>query len=409
MSLSLIILDNGADMKKNSPFIYSANELFDWLCGRPNFVLLDVRNEKDFANFSVEGPVFFPYINIPYFNFIEDVPGSIALVPPGQKIRIVCAKEGSAKYVADLLCDHGFSDVGYLSQGIVSWGNALVPKKVSKDDEAYTLYQFIRPGKASCSYMLIHDDEAMVFDPSRNIEVYKAMAKHHGSAIICSVETHRQADYISGSPRLAREKGCTVRANQHDFTGATFPYEPVTDGENVPFSKKGPSVKVIHTPGHTMGSTSYLIDNKYLLSGDTIFISTAGRPDLGGRWAEWARELYLTLMLRLRDLPDHIQVLPGHYTSWDESNDDLIFMENMGALRQHVVAFRLANEMKFAEFIEDNMRPQPPVYGEIRKVNIGFLELSEEEANIMDLGKNECGASNYGKVGVSAERERTAA
>ncbi len=396
-------------MKNSTPFLYSANELFDWLSGRPDFVLLDVRNVKDFENFSVEAPVFFPYINIPYFNFMEDAAGSIALVPAGQKIRIVCAKEGSAKYVADLLCSHGFTDVGYLRQGIVSWGNVLVPKKVSTEDEKYGLYQFIRPGKAACSYMLIHKDEAMVFDPSRNIDAYKALAKEHGSRIICSLETHRQADYISGSPQFAKEKGCKVRANKHDFTGAAFAYEPVADGEKISFSKKGPEVRALHTPGHTMGSTSYLVDNKYLLSGDTVFINTAGRPDLGGRWAEWARELYLTLMLRLRDLPDSVQVLPGHYTSWDEANASQMFMGNLGELRRHVVAFRLANEKKFAEFIEENMRPQPPVYAEIRKVNIGFLEVGEEEADVMDLGKNECGASNYGKVGVSAELERAAA
>lgn len=394
-------------MKNATPFLYTANELFDWLSDRPDFVLLDVRNVKDFANFSVEAPVFFPYINIPYFNFIEDAKGSIDLVPKGQKIRIVCAKEGSAKYVADLLCEHGFTDVGYLQQGIVSWGNALVPKKVSNDVGKYSLYQFIRPGKASCSYLLVYKDEAMVFDPSRNIEVYKEMARKHGAKITRSLETHRQADYISGSPQLAREKGCKVMASKHDFTGATFPYEPVVDGENISFVKKGPEVRVVHTPGHTMGSTCYLIDNKYLLSGDTVFISTAGRPDLGGRWAEWARELYLTLMLRLRDLPGHVQVLPGHYTSWEEANEKHVFMENLGTLRQRVKAFRLANEKKFADFIEENMRPQPPVYGEIRKVNIGFLEVSQEEADVMDLGKNECGASNYGKVGVSAELERT--
>lgn len=394
-------------MKNATPFVYTANELFDWLSGRPDFVLLDVRNAKDFANFSVEGPSFFPYINIPYFNFIEDAAGSLALVPQNQKIRIVCAKEGSAKYVADLLCEHGFTDVGYLQQGIVSWGNALIPKKVSDDDVKYTLYQFIRPGKASCSYMLIYKDEAMVFDPSRNIEAYKAVAARHGSRIIRSFETHRQADYISGSPQLALEKGCKVRASKLDFTGATFPYEPIGDGQVCSFSKKGPEVKALHTPGHTMGSTCYLIDNRYLLSGDTVFINTAGRPDLGGRWAEWARELYLTLMMRLRDLSDAVQVLPGHYTSWDEANSDHIFMAQIGALRAHVVAFRLANEKKFAEFIEENMRPQPPVYAEIRKVNIGFLQVTPEEADVMDLGKNECGASNYGKVGVSAELERS--
>ena len=389
-------------MKNAAPFLYTANELFDWLSASPDFVLLDVRNDKDFTNFNVEAPTFFPYINIPYFNFMEDAHGSINLVPKGQKIRIVCAKEGSAKYVADLLCEHGFSDVGYLQQGIVSWGNVLAPKKISSDDEKYTLYQCVRPGKASCSYLLISKDEAMVFDPSRNVEVYKAMAKQHGSKIIRSFETHRQADYISGSMQLALEKGCKVLASKLDFTGATFPYEPVVDGAICTFSKKGPEVKVLHTPGHTMGSTCYLIDNKYLLSGDTIFISTAGRPDLGGRWAEWARELYLTLMLRLRNIPDNVQVLPGHYTSWNEANDEHIFKESLGNLRKSVVAFRLANEKKFAAFIEENMRPQPPVYGEIRKVNIGFLQVSEEEADVMDLGKNECGASNYGKVGVSA-------
>ncbi|MBW6519535.1 MAG: MBL fold metallo-hydrolase [Desulfoarculaceae bacterium] len=394
-------------MKNSTPFLYTANELFDWLSTSPDFVLLDVRNVNDFTNFCVEAPTFFPYINIPYFNFMEDVQGSIDLVPKGQKIRIVCAKEGSAKYVADLLCAHGFTDVGYLQQGIVSWGNVLVPKKVSSDDEKYILYQFVRPGKASCSYMLISKDEAMVFDPSRNIEVYKEMARKHGSRIVRTCETHRQADYISGSPQLALEKGCKMRASRHDFSGATFPYEPVVDGDVCTFTKKGPEVRVMHTPGHTMGSICYLVDNKYLLSGDTAFISTAGRPDLGGRWAEWARELYLTLMLRLRVLPDHTQVLPGHYTSWDEANDKNIFMESLGHLRQNVPAFRLAHENKFAEFIKENMRPQSPVYGEIRQVNIGFLQVNEAEADVMDLGKNECGASNYGKVGVSAELERS--
>ncbi|MDP2105062.1 MAG: MBL fold metallo-hydrolase, partial [Desulfobulbaceae bacterium] len=90
-------------MNMKMPFLYTANELFDWISKKPDFILLDVRNERDFDNWSVEGPEFFPYINIPYFNFMEDVQGSVNRVPQGQKVRIVCAKEGSAKYVADLL------------------------------------------------------------------------------------------------------------------------------------------------------------------------------------------------------------------------------------------------------------------------------------------------------------------
>jgi glyoxylase-like metal-dependent hydrolase (beta-lactamase superfamily II) len=392
-------------MTDSTPFRYDANELFEWICQKTDIVLLDVRNEKEFGNWSVEGPTFFPYINIPYFNFMEDVQGSISQIPANQKIRIVCAKEGSAKYVADLLCQNGFNDVGYLQDGIVGWGNALIPKLVSPADAAYSLYQFIRPGKASCSYLLINNGEAMVFDPSRNIKAYQAVAEKHDSKIVKTFETHRQADYISGSQALG-ETGATIHVNSVDFEGADFPFETV-EHEEIFTCGGGPEVRALHTPGHTMGSTSYLVDNKYLLTGDTIFINTAGRPDLGGKWEKWARELYLTLMLGLRDISDDTMVLPGHYTAWDEANSDLLFMEKMGVLRQSVVAFKMANVLKFVEFIQENMRPQPGVYAEIRRVNGGWLKPSQEEADTMDLGKNECGASNYGKVGVSAESLRS--
>lgn len=395
-------------MSTATPFCYTANELFEWISGRPDFVVLDVRNEKEFANWSVEGPSYFPYLNIPYFHFMEDVQGSVERIPKGQKVRIVCAKEGSAKYVAELLCQNGFGDVGYLQQGIVGWGNALVPKLVTPPDAPYALYQFIRPGKASCSYMLIAKGEAMVFDPSRNLAAYQALAKKHKAKIVRSFETHRQADYISGSPQFG-EAGVKVMVNSLDFEGAAFAFEAVKDGDTFTCGKGGPKVRAIHTPGHTMGSTCYLVDKRYLLSGDTVFINTAGRPDLGGKWQEWARELYLTLMLRLRDLGDNVLVLPGHYTEWKEANSDHIFVERIGRLRESVVAFRLANELKFAEFIQENMRPQPGVYAEIRRVNGGWLKVSPEEADVMDLGKNECGASNYGKVGVSAEKLRAGA
>ncbi len=394
-------------MSAVTPFVYTANQLFEWITEGPDFILLDVRNEKDFTNWSVEGPCFFPYLNIPYFYFIEDVQGSLQRIPKGQKVRIVCSKEGSAKFVAELLCKNGFSDVGYLQQGIVGWGNALVPRKVTPTGSPYTLYQCIRPGKASCSYLLISGEEAMVFDPSRNIEVYRSLAAQHGCTIIKTFETHRQADYISGGPLLADEPSCTMLVAPADFEGAVFPCETVVDGQVIPFSQGGPEVLAIHTPGHTMGSTCYLIDQAYLLSGDTVFINTAGRPDLGGKWEDWARELYLSLMLRLRDLADDIVVLPGHYTAWSEANDDQLFAGRLGKLRQTVIAFRLPNEKKFAEFIHDNMRPQPGVYAEIRRVNGGWLKVTPEEADTMDLGKNECGASNYGKVGVSAEVERS--
>jgi len=111
-------------------------------------------------------------------------------------------------------------------------------------------------------------------------------------------------------------------------------------------------------------------------------------------------------MITVKDLPDDLLVLPGHYSSWSEANENLIFIDTLGNLKKHNTAFQYVHEGKFAEFIKDNIRPQPEVYADIRKMNAGWMEACEDEQDTMDLGKNECGASNYGKVGVSAESER---
>ncbi|MEN8257835.1 MAG: MBL fold metallo-hydrolase [Thermodesulfobacteriota bacterium] len=395
-------------MSPSEPYRYSAEDLFEQLTGKPDFVMLDVRNEKEFHNFAVEGPAFLPYINIPYYDFIEDIEGSIAKIPAGQKIRVVCAKENSAKFVSDQLLANGFSDVGYLQDGIVSWGNMLTPRKLSPDDAPYELYQVIRPGKASCSYLLIAGDEAAVFDPSANIQFYQDFAKDKGAKIIKTFETHRQADYIAGSLLLEKEIGAEVMVMAPDFIGADFPYTPLTDGQILSLSS-GPEIKIVHTPGHTLGSTSYLIDGNYLLTGDTIFIQSAGRPDLGGKSEEWSRILYLTLMVTLRDIDDNVLILPGHFTSWDEATDDFIFAAPLGQLKRDNIAFHMVHEGKFSDFIQENLRPQPAVYADIRRINAGWLTVDLAEQNTMDLGKNECGASHYGKVGVSAESERQTA
>ncbi len=391
-------------MSTTSPFKYTANDLYNWLTDKPDFILLDVRNEKDFSNFAVEGPECFPYINIPYFDFIEDVPGSVAKVPLNKKIRIVCAQEGSAKFVGEQLVANGFPDVGYMAEGIKGWGNMLAPVKVSRQEDSFELYQMIRPGKASLSYILISKGEAAVFDPSRNLPVYLQFAEAKQAKLVKTFETHRQADYISGSVRLSLDHGVEAIGRDEDFRGADFPYTPAGDGEL--FNVGGCEIKVIHTPGHTLGSMCLLIDNTYLLSGDTIFIDSAGRPDLGGKCEEWSRYLYLTLMITIKDLPDNLVVLPGHYTSWAEANTDLIFMDSLGHLKKTNTAFQHTHEGKFSRFITENMRPQPEIYADIRKMNAGWMEASDAEQDTMDLGKNECGASNYGKVGVSAESER---
>jgi glyoxylase-like metal-dependent hydrolase (beta-lactamase superfamily II) len=269
----------------------------------------------------------------------------------------------------------------------------LAPKLVAADN-GYKLFQFIRPGKASCSYGLIAGDEMVLFDPTRNVDFYNRFAEQHGVTITKTFETHLQADYISGSKRIASESGALIFGHENDFKGAAFQYEKITDEAVYPFSNKGPEVKALHMPGHTPGSTSYLIDNKYLISGDTVFILSIGRPDLGGKAEEWSKLLYNTLKTKIESLDDDLVILPGHYMDWTEANPNHIFSDTLGNIKsRNADIYNISSQEAFIDFIEDNMRTQPEVYAEIRKVNAGLLEVDAEKQEIMDLGKNECAAS----------------
>jgi glyoxylase-like metal-dependent hydrolase (beta-lactamase superfamily II) len=377
---------------------YRAEELFEWVTGEGHdFTLLDVRNNEEFGRFKVEGPRLSKMINVPYIEFIELEEASVAKVevPKDESIRIVCAKEGSAKFVAEILVNNGWRDVRYLEGGIKTWGNMLAPKLVASQNN-YKLYQFIRPGKASCSYGLIFEDELVVFDPSRNTDFYQGFAAENGCKIVKTFETHLQADYISGSRQLSSNTGAQIIGHENDFQGAAFEYTAVVDQEVFSFSNGGPEIKAIHMPGHTPGSTSYLIDNQYLVTGDTVFILSIGRPDLGGKAEAWAKLLYNTLKTKIAELHDDLTILPGHYIEWSEANSEQMFIDTLGSIKQknsHI--YGIQEESEFVKFIKDNMRKQPDEYAEIRKVNAGLLEVDDEDQEVMDLGKNECAASMY--------------
>jgi len=373
---------------------YKAEDLFQWVTtGGNEFLLLDVRVNEEFDRFKVEGPFLSDMVNVPYVEFVEHEEESVAKVPAAEKVRIVCAKEGSARYVGEILQNNGFKDVRYLEGGIKTWGNMLIPKLVTSDNR-YRLYQFIRPGKASCSYGVICDDEMVLFDPSRNVNFYLDFAKKNGARIIRSFETHLQADFISGSKQIAADSGAQILGHENDFKDATFNCQRIVDHQVYTFSKDRPQIKALHMPGHTPGSTSYLIGDKYLITGDTVFILSIGRPDLGGKAEEWSKLLYHTLKTKIAALDDGLVILPGHYMDWREANPSQIFSDTLGNIKKKNSAiYGISSETQFIDWIKDHMRPQPEVYAEIRKVNAGLLEVDEEEQEVMDLGKNECAAS----------------
>lgn len=378
-----------------SIFDYQADELYRWVTEKDDFLLLDVRNATDFSRFKVEGPLPIDTLNVSYFDFMEIEDECIAQLPEkNTKIRIVCAKEGSAKFVAEILEKHGFTDVGYLAGGIKSWGNLLIPKLLNPGS-SYELFQFIRPGKGSCSYGLIHSNEMIVFDPSRSHDFYLKFADEKQCKIISTVETHLQADYIAGSRGISEQTGATFYANEGDFSGAKLNYVALQDGQEIGFANGGPSVKVQFAPGHTPGSTIYNIDNTYIITGDIVFIKSIGRPDLGGKVDEWSGTLFATIK-KVAGMDGSLIVLPGHFIDWDEANSEMTFAESLQRTRElNKTIYAIDNPDDFLSFIKANMREQPPEYAEIRLVNANLKQVDDENAEVLDLGKNECAASAY--------------
>lgn len=373
---------------------YQAADLFQWVTSKQPFLLLDVRNAIDFGRFKVAGPYQINMQNISYFDFMEIEDECISRLPGKQtKIRIVCAKEGSAQFVAEILEKHGFTDVGYLAGGIKSWGNLLVPKLI-RDHGDYALYQFIRPGKGSCSYGVISNKQMVVFDPSRNDQFYIDFAAAKGAEIIATAETHLQADYIAGSRTISEKTGAIFYANKNDFAAAQLNYTELSDAQQIGFSA-GPSITAVFAPGHTPGSTMYVIDNRYIVTGDIIFIKSIGRPDLGGKVEQWSGTLFETIQAVGR-LSGKLLVLPGHFIGWDEANPDLTFTTTLEtAWQRNQAIYSIDTPEAFLAFIKSNIREQPPEYATIRRVNANLEQVDDQQAEELDLGKNECAASAY--------------
>lgn len=171
---------------------------------------------------------------------------------------------------------------------------------------------------AQGAYYIENGGEAVVIDPLREVEPYLNRAKEDGAVIKYVFETHFHADFVSGHIDLARKSGATIIYGPN--ANPSFDAYIAKDGEEFKVGKL--TFKVIHTPGHTMESTCYLLKDPQgkhvgLFSGDTLFIGDVGRPDLAQKAANMTQEelagtLYDSLRNKIMPLADDIIVYPAH-------------------------------------------------------------------------------------------------
>lgn len=172
---------------------------------------------------------------------------------------------------------------------------------------------------AQGAYYIESNGEAIIIDPLREVSPYIQKADRSGAKIKYVLETHFHADFVSGHIDLAKATGATIVYGPTAKPG--FEAHVAADGELLHVGNI--TIEVVHTPGHTMESTCFLLRDEHgepnsIFTGDTLFIGDVGRPDLAQKviaeltQEKLARHLYQSLHNKIMPLPDHLIVYPGH-------------------------------------------------------------------------------------------------
>ena len=171
---------------------------------------------------------------------------------------------------------------------------------------------------SEAAYYIESNGEAAIIDPIRDIDAYLALAKERNTTIKYIFETHFHADFISGHIDLAYKTGAVIVYGPH--TETSYKVHVAKDGER--FKLGDIELEVLHTPGHTLESSCYLLyDTEHkpaaIFTGDTLFVGDVGRPDLAQKSGtltmdDLAGILYDSLQNKILSLPDHVLVYPAH-------------------------------------------------------------------------------------------------
>lgn len=365
----------------------TAAEMFNKLLNKEELFILDVRNAEEYADWKIEGENV-ESVNIPYFELLDGVDPYLDQIPQEREALVVCAKEGSSRMVAEELSQKGYQ-TAYLKGGMREWSTHQY-HKIAYEDDKITVYQFVRVGKGCLSYLVVSGEEALVIDPSRFIDDYLRVAEKEGVRITHIVDSHLHADHITGGPELAKRTGATYYLMKSE--GAIIPFEPLENHERIQFEQVDLQVLAVKTPGHTPGSVSFFVNDKLLFSGDTIFVSGLGRPDLGEKVEEWAEDLYHTIYEKVAEIADDVLVLPAHYANLDqEINSSGVIAEYLGQIRaENTIMQNIAKE-KFIHHVSKSAESiKPPNFKEIIAINKGLLTKTDDELTELEIGPNRC-------------------
>ena len=257
---------------------------------------------------------------------------------------------------------------------------------------------------AQGAYYIESNGEVAIIDPLREVQSYIDRAFHEGASIKYIFETHFHADFVSGHVTLAEKTGAPIVFGPN--ANPTFKAHIAQDGEV--FQLGNITLKVLHTPGHTMESTCYLLKDENgkdhaLFSGDTLFLGDVGRPDLAQKAADMTQEdlagiLYDSLRTKIMPLADDVIVYPAHGAG--SACGKNLSKETVGTIgEQKATNYALRADMTKEEFINevtDGLLPPPayfPMNVRLNKEGYENVENIIAEAQALDANAFEAAAN----------------
>jgi glyoxylase-like metal-dependent hydrolase (beta-lactamase superfamily II)/rhodanese-related sulfurtransferase len=357
------------------------NTLQSWLdIGRP-VAILDVRTAADRAEWAIPGSIHVDAYaalkaNDPHALDAVDLPGDrpVVTVCGAGKISLVAAEQLRAR---------GFEALS-LSGGMRAWSLAWNIAELRVPNSAARVVQVRRTGKGCLSYLIGADGQAAVIDAALEPAVYQQLAQQHGWRITTVLDTHIHADHLSRSRALAEQAGATLYLPQQERV--SFAYTPIGDNDAIAIGSA--RLRALRTPGHTAESTSYLLDDQALFTGDTLFLGAVGRPDLHAdpqAARTRAHALYASLQ-RVLALPRETLVLPGH-TSAPSPFDGEPLASTLAQVYVQTGLLQVTEEA-FVNALLARIPATPPNHTRITELNEAGAWVDEPIA--LEAGANRC-------------------
>ncbi len=233
---------------------------------------------------------------------------------------------------------------------------------------------------AQGAYYIESNGEAVIIDPLRETQPYLERAARNGARIKYVLETHFHADFVSGHLDLSKKTGASIVYGPN--AKPSFEAHIATDGEELKVG--GLTIKVLHTPGHTMESTTYLLIDESgkphcIFTGDTLFIGDVGRPDLAQKAGSLTQEdlagfLYDSLRNKIMPLPDDVIVYPAHGAgSACGKNMSKETFDTLGNQKRNNYALKAATKEQFIKEVTDGLLPPPAYFPQNVAMNKGMI------------------------------------